>query len=385
MKVCNIPLHVFVWPIVALVLCCLSVSCNHTTSTAADTHVAGDTLHLSHATGFSIFYTDDYKKITVYNPWKQHEILECYYLVYNDSCPTPNDGIRIHIPVKRMVATSCTHIGLLDAIGCLESLAGVCSPELIYNERVRQSCANGMLANLGDAMAVNGEKTMALHPDIVMMSGYNQSGAYSTHLKRMHIPVVSTLEWMENSLLARAEWLKFMAAFYDRETLADSLFTKIQYCYDSLRTSVSSNKEKPTVMSGGNFRGTWYMPSEKGYMGGLFADAGANYFYASDTTAGSLPLGIETVLKNFSDADVWVGSPANTMDELAAMDAKHTLFKAYKDKKVYNFNARTTPTGGNDFWETGIVHPDWILADMIKVFYPELMPEHEFVFVRHLP
>lgn len=364
---------------------CLLASCNRPAAAGSIPYTAGDTLPLLYATGFSIVYADDYKEVTVYNPWQRHEVMERYYLIHDDTCVTPSDGLRVHIPLRRMVATSCTHIGMLDVLGCLETLAGVCSPKLIYNMQVREACANGTVVDLGDAMAVNEEKTMALNPDVVMMSGYNQSDAYSARLKRVHIPVVSNLEWMETNLLARAEWLKFVAAFYDREALADSLFTDICCRYDSLRALVVLINDKPTVMTGGNFRGTWYMPSGRGYMGRLFADAGADYFYASDTTAGSLPLGVEVVLKNFSNADVWVGSSAGTLEELAAMDSKHTLFKAFRNGRVYNFNARTTPEGGNDFWETGIVRPDWILADMIKVFYPELLSEHDFVFVRHLP
>ncbi len=368
-----------------LLVCGLWPACSRPAGDGSTPAAAGDTMHLTHATGFSIVYTPTYKQITVYNPWQQHEVWERYYLIRDDSCPTPDDGSRIRIPVRRMVATSCTHIGLLAALNRLESLAGVCSPGLIYHEQVRQRCAEGLVADLGDATAVNTERTLALQPDVVMMSGYNRQDSYSAHLKRVNMPVVSNLEWMETNLPARAEWIKFVAAFYDCEALADSLFAHICCRYDSLCALATGAGRKPTVMTGGNFRGTWYMPSGRGYMGRLLADAGADYYYATDTTTGSLPLGIETVLAHFAEADVWVGAAAETLEELAAMDAKHTLFKAFRTGKVYNFNKRTTPEGGNDFWEMGVARPDWILADMIKVFHPELLPTHEFVFVRHLP
>ena len=66
------------------------------------------------------------------------------------------------------------------------------------------------------------------------------------------------------------------------------------------------------------------------------------------------------------------------------MDEKHTWFKAFQQGEVYNFAKRTTPTGGNDFWETGVVRPDYILQDLIKILYPELVKDKEFMFSEHL-
>ena len=126
------------------------------------------------------------------------------------------------------------------------------------------------------------------------------------------------------------------------------------------------------------------MPGGKSYMAGLLADAGANYFYANDTAKGSLPLNFEVALSNFRKSEVWIGSSANSLKELLNIDERHGLFNPVNNKEVYNFNKRTTPTGGNDFWESGTAHPDVILADMIKIFHPELMTNHEFVYVNKL-
>jgi iron complex transport system substrate-binding protein len=39
------------------------------------------------------------------------------------------------------------------------------------------------------------------------------------------------------------------------------------------------------------------------------------------------------------------------------------------DLPIYNNTLRTTPEGGNDFWESGAVRPDLILEDLIQVFH----------------
>ncbi len=95
---------------------------------------------------------------------------------------------------------------------------------------------------------------------------------------------------------------------------------------------------------------------------------------------------VELKERNFADADVWFGSNARTLASLAEADEKHTWFKAYKDAEVYNFYRRR-PEGSdaNDFWETGVVHPELILCDMIKILYPKLLDDQtELFFIERL-
>ncbi|BAL99694.1 MAG: hypothetical protein KatS3mg049_2263 [Caldilinea sp.] len=51
---------------------------------------------------------------------------------------------------------------------------------------------------------------------------------------------------------------------------------------------------------------------------------------------------------------------------------------------MYNNNARLNEYGGNDYWEGGLANPDVVLADLIKIFHPELLPDHELVYYRKL-
>ena len=120
-------------------------------------------------------------------------------------------------------------------------------------------------------------------------------------------------------------------------------------------------------MSGNNFRGTWYVPSGKNYLAYLFKDGGAQYPFYDDERATSIPLTIEETLHYFSDADVWVGASANSLAELAAIDEKHTWFKAYQNGRVYNWRKQQKQGGANNFWERGVVHPEEMLEDVINI------------------
>jgi iron complex transport system substrate-binding protein len=145
---------------------------------------------------------------------------------------------------------------------------------------------------------------------------------------------------------------------------ADSIYESVSQAYKALTTSQIGER---SIMSGMAFRGTWYMPSGNTFMGKLFRDAGANYRYANHQSTASLPLSVEQVLHDFADADVWVGCDALTLDEVASIDVKHTWFRAYQTGNVYHFRKRTLPSGANDFWESGVVHPERILQDLRNI------------------
>ena len=338
----------------------------------------------SYANGFSIISNDAYTTVLAYSPWQQGEILQKYYLVKSDSVSTPSDGLTLRIPVKRLTVTSCTHIGFLKALGQLDAVYGICSPEIVYNRDVFEPSDNHEVMNVGDAMTPDVERIIRTAPEAVMVSTYAQGDAATEKLRSLAIPIIYNNEWTENDPLARAEWIRFVGAFFDCLPLADSIFAEVVASYNAQKAQTEHLSSRRTIMSGNNFRGTWYMPSGNTYMGVLFRDAGANYFYANDTSHFSIPLGIETAIHNFSDADVWVGCPAKTLAELAQMDEKHTWFKSYKSGEVYNFMRRSTPQGGNDFWETGVVRPDYILSDLIRILYPALSKDTAFYFSEHL-
>ena len=343
-----------------------------------------DSLQLKYAEGFSVDYFDNYKCVIVYSPWSEGTEYARYYLTADLNTETPQDGIKIKTPLSSLASASVTHFEFLQLIGELETIIGVCTPDLIFNETIAKKNKSGGVTDLGDPFKINVEQTLSLHPAALMMSGYNQNDANAQRVAQAGIPVLYNNEWMEKSLLGRAEWIKFVAAFYNKEILADSIFSTIENSYNRIKEIAANAANKPKIVAGSNFRGTWYMPAGNSFMGHLFADAGTNYFYANDTTTGSLPLNVETVLKNFSSADIWLNCNYNSLDELLKADPKHGLFQAVKNNKVYNFNKRLLPSGANDFWESAVARPDLLLADVIAILHPEILPEHELFYANKL-
>ena len=360
------------------------VSCNNKSSNNKTVKQPLTQKLLNYATGFAVNNFEDYKEVIVFSPWKKGEIYARYYLVKDIKTKTPNDGEKIKIPLKTLASTSVTHLEFLSLLDEIQTITGVCSPALIYNPELQKNIQAGKITDLGDAFSLNVEKTLVLKPEALMTSGFNQADAAAQRIGQAGIPVIFNNEWMETSLLGRAEWIKFVAVFYNKEQLADSIFTDIEKRYNELKDRALKVKKKPKVMSGNNFRGTWYMPAGQSFMGQLFRDAGGDYFYANDTTTGSLPLNVETVLKNFAETDVWLNVNFSTIDELIKTDSKHALFHPVITRQVYNFNKRLLPSSANDFWESAVARPDLLLGDVIAILHPELLPDYEFVYAEKL-
>lgn len=302
-----------------------------------------------YAEGFSLTETDSSVIVEVFQPYQKLEITR---------------------PLQRIGTMSTVQVGFLYALDAIDCLAAVCNPELIYTP------VKGTEIDLGDSMKPSAERVLQAGLDILLAVNYGQyENLEAMRLEKLGVPIIFINEWQEHSPLARAEWIRVIGALVGKLPQADSIFHEVEKKYLILSGDPISSLEgrpggvsKPvSIMSGNNFRGTWYVPSGKNYLAYLFKDAGAAYpFYDNDRET-SIPLTVEDCLHYFGDADVWVGAGGNSMAELAQMDEKHTWFKAYQNGRVYNWRKQQLPGGANNFWERGVVHPEEMLEDVIHI------------------
>lgn len=291
-----------------------------------------------YATGFRISQTDSGTVVEIYQPYKR---------------------LCIQQPMRRLGTMSTVQVGFLYALDAMDCLVAVCNPELIYTP------VTGEEIDLGDSMKPSAERTLQADLDLLLAVNYGQyDNLEAARLEKLGVPIIFINEWQEASPLARAEWIRVFGAITGRLPQADSIFNEVEKKYKGL----IANSQKPlSIMSGNNFRGTWYVPSGKNYLAYLFKDAGADYPFYDDERETSIPLTIEQTIHYFHDADVWVGAGGNSLAELAQMDEKHTWFKAYQDRRVYNWRKQRLPSGANNFWERGVVHPEEMLEDVIHM------------------
>ena len=306
-----------------------------------------------YATGFAITETDSGTVVEVFQPYKR---------------------LCVREPLHRIGTMSTVQVGFLYAIDAMNSLVAVCNPELIYTP------LKGDEIDLGDSMKPSAERALQAGLDMLLAVNYGQyDNLEAVRLEKLGIPLIYINEWQESSPLARAEWIRVIGALTGRLHQADSVFHEVETKYNGL---ITKSQEPIAIMSGNNFRGTWYVPSGKNYLAYLFKDAGAAYPFYDDERETSIPLTIEETLRYFHDADVWVGANGNSLAELAELDEKHTWFKAYQEGRVYNWRKQTKGGGPNNFWERGVVHPEEMLEDVIHIL--NNAPDSLLHFAAHL-
>lgn len=343
---------------------------------------------IKHAKGFSIEMHEGYKELSVRDPWNKGQIFQKYYLIprgTKDKLNFPADGQIVEVPVRSIAALSSTQIGILNFLGVIDSVVAVSLPDRVFNEHLSNKIASEEVVGVGHNTSLDFERIVDLSPDLVMVAGFMKVSNDETKLIKAGLPVAFNIEWMESSPLARAEWSKFIAAFFNLEHKADELFTELENRYSKVKTEISHINEKPDVISGYHYKGVWYMPGGQSYLAQLLRDAKGEYCWFSDSTQGSIPLSFEVVLEKQSDSKIWFG-PAHcqSLKEMKDLDERYTLFKAYKDGQVYSVTNRTDEKGANDYYESGVINPDLLLKDVAKVLHPELFPGHNLYFYKKL-
>ncbi|MCS6992961.1 MAG: ABC transporter substrate-binding protein [Anaerolineales bacterium] len=343
---------------------------------------------IEYAAGLTIEYHNSYKVITVKTPWPGASESMAYALV-QCGAPRPEGFLEeqiIEVPAKTIITMSTTYLPALDELGLLDRLVGVDDTTYVNNPTVLKMAEDGKLASIGYGSGVNVEKVLELSPSLVMTYG---SGApeYDAHpvLLQAGQKVVVNAEWMDTTPLGRAEWLKFIAVFFNKEAKAEALFDQIEQDYQKLVALTASVSQKPTVFTGSAYQGTWYMPGGQSFAAAFLRDAGANYLWRDDPSTGSLPLSFEAVFEKAKDADYWLNVGfVGALDDLKGMDPRYADFAAFQKGNVWNNDAKTNSSGGNDYYESAVLHPERVLADLIFIFHPDLLPNHQLVYYRQV-
>ncbi|MCF0071383.1 ABC transporter substrate-binding protein [Dyadobacter sp. CY261] len=349
------------------------------------------TTEIHHARGFNIQYFKDFKLVSIINPFGGNgDTLQ--YILQRPGAKAPEGyprAQRIEIPVKSLAVMSSMHVGLLGFLDSENVLTGLGSLQYVYAPKVIEMIKAGKVVGVGRDQGLNDEKLIEMQPGVVMTVG-NPGGKMDHYqvLKEAGIPVLINSEWVEQTPLARAEWVKLMAALLDKEALVNEKFGKVESEYQRLATLAQKATKKPTVLSGLNTKDAWFLPGGNSYMARFFRDAGADYPWNERPETGSLPLSFEAVYPFALKADYWLNvgfDSHDTRKSIITQDARYADFNAMRGGKVYSYNRLVSDQGSNDFFESGSVNPHTVLADMIHIFHPDLLPNHQLVYYKQLP
>ena len=336
---------------------------------------------LVYAKGFSLYHDQHSAKIVIKNPWQHAEDVQYEYLLNSKEAIG-----EIKIPLKKVVCLSTTHLAYIHQLGEDASVVGVTNTNLVSDSTINRQIFEEKTQNVGNEQALNYEIILNLKPDVIFAYGVGAEiqGIYQK-FQEWGIPVVVESEYLEDSPLAKAEWIKFFAQFYQKQKVADSIFESTEQKYLALCRIAQSVTYRPIVMSSLPWKDVWYVPGGKSFMGKYIQDAGGNYIWASDSSRESLPLSVEKVFFETQNAEIWINAGmAITLSDIAAFDPRMQQLKPFKMNRVYNNTLRVNQNMGNDFWESGCVNPHLILSDLIQIFHPTLMNDVPFYYYQQL-
>ena len=391
------------WALLALAI----TSCQGGKTAAGDGD-GGDTVKMKYAQLLTIVkhggeyaeHDGEYAEVTIANPWKEGTLLHRYILV-----PKGEEGNKtvarlamqrsagarcvtdtVRTPVENSAVFTSPHCQLLYELGCGQAIRGVCDLNYINIPDVKKRAASAgnhgsssAIADCGSSMAPDIERIIALKPEAILVSPFENSGGYGK-LDKLHIPLIEVADYMEASPLGRAEWMKFYGMLFEKsdvkdskagifQSKADSLFAKIEKEYLNLKAAAKKLPAGLSVLTERKTGSVWYVPGGQSTIGILLKDANARYIFSEDQHSGSLAMSPEQILAKAKNIDVWAfkyfGGKPLSRSQLLQEYAGYKSLAAFGSSKIYQVDTSREP-----YFEITSFHPEVLLREFILLSHP---------------
>ena len=369
-------------------LCFASCNSNENKNTRVNTNATSKaTSSITYAKGFTILNYETHKEITVTSAWPNSPKPFKYILVKKgDNIPNHDrNDIVVRTPINKVVVMSTTNIPTLEYLNVENTLVGFPNTKYISSKKTRQLVDKGFVKDLNNDLELNMELLLDINPELVIGFSVNGSNGTLNKIEKLGIPVVLDGAWTEQTPLGRAEWIKFIAAFFDKDKEANTIFKDIEINYLEAKKLAKNTKNAPNVLSGSLFKDIWNMPGGNSFVSQYLKDANTNYVWKNNTATGSLQLNFEAVLAKAENTELWIGAGSfKNKKEMLTLHKGYAYFKAFKENNIYTFTKKIGAKGGLLYYELGPLRPDLILKDIIKIAHPEVLPNYESYFFKRL-
>ena len=303
-------------------------------------------------------------------PWDTTLSLGKFALVKDTTATVGKEVTKINVPVQSVISFSATQWSVFLRLGEIERVKGILEGRFVTDSTMRSLLAQEKVYDVGTEAAANIERMIQIQPDILLYSPYfdgNQGGLNITGAV-----LFPFADYMENTPLGRAEWIRVIGMLTGCEDKADAWFDDIERRYNTLSTLCAEVEHRTTVFSDLAFNGQWYVAGGRSYIAKLFADAGADYIWKDNPSTASVPMDAENILAKAQHAEFWrvINSAPfpMTYESLAKESPVYPLFDAFKNHKIIVCDILST-----GYFEQSQCEPDLLLADFIHFFHPELL------------
>ncbi|HET6254068.1 MAG TPA: ABC transporter substrate-binding protein [Puia sp.] len=369
-------------------LSCRQVTSDKTSPATGENRPFPTKSRIKYAQNFTLDYFDDYKEVKILNHSAgKSDTLDFLLLPAGVAVPEGHAHAQvIRIPVRSMIVMGSPHIAQADFAGVADRVTGVGDGQYVFNPVVAEGLRTGRVRQVGLETNLNNELVISIRPGVVMtMTNPDAAfGEYKTLLDA-GIPVLPNADWLETTPLGKAEWVKLMGALTDREALVDKKFDSVVQAYLHLASIGKTSAAHPSVIIGMPFKGTWYTPAGGSYVAQLLRDAGAGYHWSDTRGTGSLSLSFETVAPEALKADFWLDAgDIGSRQDILAQDSRYGAFRSFQSDNIYNYNRRVNAAGSSDYWESGAVNPQRVLADLIRILHPGVLPADTLFYYKQI-
>lgn len=342
---------------------------------------------IEYSSNLAIYKYNGYSIVKVINPWPDAN-KDFTYILKEKNATVPDSlqkYTQLSVPLQSIVVTSTTNVPFLEMLGVEKSLKGFPHTDYISSVKTRKLIDAGIIKNVGQNERLNMEKLIDLAPEAIVTFGVDNNNPMIANLEKSGLNVIIQADWMEQSPLGKAEWIKLYAALFGKEKEGKILFDNIVKNYNEALKLVANQKAESTVLYGSMYQNQWFVAKGKSWVAQFMKDAKSNYLWADIEGSGSLGLSFEKILEKAKNAQVWIATGSfKNLKELADSNPHYSQFDAFTTKNVYTFESKLGATGGTIYYELAPSRPDLVLKDYIKIFHPELLINYNFTFVQKL-
>ncbi len=280
---------------------------------------------------------------------------------------------RIEVPIQRCIPMSTEQLAAFIQLHALDQVCAITNVRHLQNKDVKHRIAKGEIAKIGYEGNFDTETVMALQPDAILVSPFKKGGYEA--LQQVGSPLIPYTAFKEPTPLGQAEWVKLVGMLTGREKQANAFFQQVEQHYHAYQAVAAKATHRPTIFSGEQKGGQWFVMGGKSYLAQLLRDAGAVYLPQHDHHTGGFPSDFESMYAMAAQADYWrvMNSYPGTFSyqALKAEDQRNEQFLAFQRHHVIYCNIASS-----GYHELAPLRPDWLLADFIKAIHPELLPTY---------
>lgn len=288
------------------------------------------------------------------------------------------------LPLKKVILLNASLVGFFSELNIEDRIVGVSSPEFIFSDKILNQVKSEKIANVGNEQKYDIEKIIVLKPDAIFTNHIASFENTYELLKKNDIEIIFLDEYLEQKPLDKSKYLLLFGRLFGQEKLAQEKFENIKKSYDSLSFIAKKSTEKPKVLANEMYGNQWFVPGGNTYLSHFINDAYAEYIFKDNQDDKAIPMSFEEVYAKAKDTKIWINAGNHKRKkELLEINPNYSKMNVFNNGSVFVITGREKKRA-NDYFQSGVVRSDLVLKDYIKIFHPNLLPNHTLYYMKEL-